>query len=322
MKSTRSQQHRSTADTKQRVARALSKVSDRDTHRIGVEELESIVRSLNRDSLPAFVSCVLVDGDGSPAVRRECVRLIGFLVRSHGGLMGPFLGKMIGCVVRRLKDKDVDSGIRDACVETVGVMASLCSEEADGAEVFVTLVPPLFEAIGEQHKQVQLGAALCLARVVDCTRCPPVSILQRLLARTTKLLRNPHFMAKSALIQLNTSMIQAGGAPTESLLSAAVASFLDSLKSTEWTTRKAAASSLADIATGGGPLLSTLRGSCIQSLEECRFDKVKPVRDVVLQALNSWKVLPGKITPNSPRQYLRSKKLPVPVLSANLGIQS
>ncbi|KAI4341787.1 hypothetical protein MLD38_026470 [Melastoma candidum] len=294
MKNARGQQHRATADMKQRVAQALSKVSDRDTHRIGVEELERIARSLNRDSIPAFVSCLLVDGDGSPAVRRECVRLIGSLVRFHGGVMGPFIGKMIGCVVRRLKDKDADSGVRDACVETVGVMASFCSEEDDGGEVFVTLVRPLFEAVGEQHKQVQLGAALCLARVVDCTRFPPVLILQRLLAQTTKLLRNPHFMAKPALIQLNTSMILAGGAPTEGLLSAAVASILDSLKSTEWATRKAAASSLADIAISGGPLLSTLRGSCIQFLEECRFDKVKPVRDVVLHALNSWKVLPGK----------------------------
>lgn len=83
--------------------------------------------------------------------------------------------------------------------------------ESDG--IFVVLVRPLFEALGDQNKQIQGGAALCLARVIDNMSDPPVSILQKMLARTMKLLKNPNFMAKPAVIELNKSLIQVSLVP-------------------------------------------------------------------------------------------------------------
>jgi hypothetical protein len=113
---------------------------------------------------------------------------------------------MVASVVKRLKDPD--SVVRDACVETMGILAAKLSNHGDESDgVFVMLVKPLFEALGEQNKQVQSGSALCLARVIDNSHDPPVSILQRMLARTIKLLKNPHFMAKPAAIELNRSII-------------------------------------------------------------------------------------------------------------------
>lgn len=195
-------------ELKHKVLLALNKLADRDTYQIGVEELEKTVENLTPDKVSTFLSCILdTDSEQKSAVRKECIRLMGTLARIHKGLVGPHLAKMVTSIVKRLKDPD--SVVRDACVETMGMLASkLSSYEDQNDGVFVVLVKPLFEALGEQSKQMQSGSALCLAKVIDSTRDPPISILQRMLTRTTKLLNNPHFMAKPAVIELNRSIIQ------------------------------------------------------------------------------------------------------------------
>ncbi|GLT28642.1 hypothetical protein SLA2020_035580 [Shorea laevis] len=284
-------------ELKQKVNLALNKLADRDTYQIGVDELDKTAECLTSDKISPFLSCILdTDSEQKSAVRKECVRLMGTLARFHEGLVGPYLGKMVTSIVRRLKDPDTI--VRDSCVETMGVLASKlsnCEDESNG--VFVVLVKPLFEALGEQYKQVQSGAALCLASIIDNIHDPPSSILQRMLTRTIKLLKNPHFMAKPAVIELNRSIIQAGGATTLGVLAAAMASIQEALKNNDWTTRKAASAALGEIASSGVSFLESFKASCIRSLESCRFDKVKPVRETVLLALQYWRSLPGPDTP-------------------------
>lgn len=294
---TRVNNQRMAFELKHRILLALNKVGDRDTYQIGVEELDKTIESLTADGVAPFLSCILdTDSEQKSAVRKECVRLMGALATFHESFVLPHLGKIVTSIVKRLKDSD--SIVKDVCVETVGVLASkLGSIEGESDGIFVALVKPLFEALGEQNKQVQSGAALCLARVIDIIHNPPVSIMQKMLARIIKMLKNPHFLAKPAVIELNRSIIQAGGAPTNSSLSAAFASIQESLKSSDWITRKAASAALGEIASSGGAFFGSFKSSSLRCLESCRFDKVKPVRDTALQALQAWRNLPGSDTP-------------------------
>lgn len=195
-------------ELKNRVNLALNKLADRDTYQLGVGELEKTAECLTPDKISPFLSCILdTDSEQKSAVRKESIRLMATLAIFQQGLISPYLSKMVASIVKRLKDPD--SVVRDTCHETMGVLASkLSNPEDENNGVFLQLVKPLFEALGEQSKQVQSGAALCLARVIDNTHDPPASILQRMLIRTTKLLKNPHLMAKSSVIELNRSIIQ------------------------------------------------------------------------------------------------------------------
>lgn len=196
-------------ELKQRVVLSLNKLADRDTHRIGLEELERLVENLSPEMVTPFLSCVAeTDSDQKSAVRRESVRVMGTLARAYGRLLVPHCGKVISLIVKRLKD--TDSAVRDACVETCGVLATSMAVPGggEGGTVFVALAKPLFEALGEQNRYVQVGAALCLARVIDEASDVPQSIFPQMLARVIKLLKNQHFMAKSAIIELMRSIIQ------------------------------------------------------------------------------------------------------------------
>ncbi|KAJ8421512.1 hypothetical protein Cgig2_020733 [Carnegiea gigantea] len=284
-------------ELKHRVVLALNKIADRDTYQIGVEELEKSAKCLNPDGIIPFLSCILdTDLEQKSAVRKQCGRMMGVLAKVYGDLIGPHLGKIVTCIVKRLKDQD--SAVRDMCVETMGVLASEFGNhqvESDGT--FVPLVRPLFEAIGEQNKHIQLGAAMCLARVIDNMNDPPVSILQKMLTRTTKLPKNQHFMAKPAVVELNTSLIQAGGALSHGALSTAICGIQEALRDSDWTTCKSASLALGEIGSSGGPSLAPFKASCIQALESCHFDKVKPVRDAVSQAIHCWKSTKGHDVP-------------------------
>lgn len=69
-------------------------------------------------------------------------------------------------------------------------------------------VKPLFEAMIEQNKGVQSGAAMCLAKMVECASDPPVGAFQKLCSRVCKLLNNPNFLAKAALLPVVGSLSQ------------------------------------------------------------------------------------------------------------------
>lgn len=71
------------------------------------------------------------------------------------------------------------------------------------------------------------------------------------------------------------SLFQAGGAPSQNVLSAAMTSIQEALRNSDWTTRKAASVALAEIASSGQSWLGSFKRSCISSLESCRFDKVE-----------------------------------------------
>ncbi|KAI3494935.1 hypothetical protein L1887_36992 [Cichorium endivia] len=81
------------------------------------------------------------------------------------------------------------------------------------------------------------------------------------------MLKNPHFMAKPAMIELNRSIIQAGGASTQSTLNAAMSSVQEGLKNSDRRTRKAACEALAEIASNNGSYSSSIKSSCIHALE-------------------------------------------------------
>ena len=118
-------------ELKQRVILSLNKLADRDTHQIAVEELEKTAEGLTPEGISPFLSCIMdTDSEQKSAVRKECVRAMGTLARFHGTILVPHIAKMVASIVKRLKDSD--SVVRDACVETAGVLATSVRSSGGG----------------------------------------------------------------------------------------------------------------------------------------------------------------------------------------------
>ncbi|XP_021863001.1 microtubule-associated protein TORTIFOLIA1 isoform X2 [Spinacia oleracea] len=287
--------HLAMVELKQKILISLSKLSDRDTHQIAIEELETTIQTLQNDAVPMLLNC-LFDSSSSdqskPSVKKESIRLLAAVCGSHSDSTGTHLVKIIAHIAKRLRDPD--SGVREACKETIGNLSGIYMKGENAENGVVSLfVRPLFEAMGENNKGVQVGAAMCLGRVVDCAVNPPLSSFQKLCPRVCKYLNSPNFFAKSALLPVVSSLSQVG-AITSLNLDPLLQSIHDCLASTDWATRKAAAEALIALALHSRDLIKVGASSTLTALEACRFDKIKPVRESMTEALHHWKNLAGK----------------------------
>ncbi|XP_040952811.1 microtubule-associated protein TORTIFOLIA1-like [Gossypium hirsutum] len=147
--------------------------------------------------------------------------------------------------------------------------------------------------MGEQNKGVQSRASTCMAKMVECASDPPLPAFQKLCPRICKLLNNQNFMAKASLLPVVASLSQVGAIAPQSL-EALQLSIHECLGSTDWATRKAAADSLSALALHSSNLIADRASSTITILEGCRFDRMKPVRDSMTEALQLWKKIAGK----------------------------
>ncbi|CAH9135696.1 unnamed protein product [Cuscuta epithymum] len=289
--------HLAMVELKQRILTSLSKLSDRDTHQIAVEDLEKIIQTLSHDGVPMFLNCLYdSSNDSKPAVKKESLLLLAALCAAHGDSTATHLTKIIAHIVKRLKDSD--SAVREACCDAIGSLSSQYlkgeAESGGGLGSVVSLfVKPLFEAMGENNKTVQGGAAMCMAKMVERASDPPVLAFQKLCPRICKYLNSPNFMAKASLLFVVSSLSQVGAiAPQnfESLLRC----LQECISSSEWATRKAAADTLTVLALHSSNLVTREAASVLTLLEASRFDKIKPVRDSMLEALQLWKKIAGK----------------------------
>lgn len=165
-------------------------------------------------------------------------------------------------------------------------------------------VKPLFEAMAEQNKTVQAGTAMCLAKVVECAggggreagrpASAAGSAFQKLCPRICKLLGGQSFLAKGALLSVISSLSQVGAISSQGM-QPVLQTIRECLDSSDWATRKAAADTLVVLVSHSSNLITDGgAASVITALEACRFDKVKPVRDSMMEALTLWKKISGK----------------------------
>ncbi|XP_028784055.1 TORTIFOLIA1-like protein 3 [Neltuma alba] len=272
---------------KQKVFTCLTKLSDRDTQSIAANELESIARNLDSNSVPVFLSCIhsTNSSDKSP-VRKQCVHLMQVLSETHGNTLSPYLSKILAHIVRRLRDPD--SSVRSACVNSVSALSAHITKQP-----FASFLKPLTEALfTEQDQNSQLGAALCLASAIDAAPDPDPARLAKLLPRVEKLLRSGSFKAKPALLTLIGSVIEAGGLSGHAALSNLVPCMVEFLSSNDWSARKASAETLTKLAIVERDVLSEFKAGCLNVFENRRFDKVKVVREVMNQMCEAWKQIP------------------------------
>lgn len=278
-------------ELKQRILTSLSKLADRDTHQIAVEDLEKIIHSLTNDGVSMLLNCLYdAVNDPKPALKKEGVRLLAALCAAHTDAAATHLTKIIAHIVKRLKDSD--SQVRDACRDTIGALSGLYLKGGSGGDGVVSLfMKPLFEVMSENNKAAQGGAALCLAKMVESASDPPLATFQKLCVRVCKYLNSPNFMAKASLLQVVSSLSQVG-AVTPQNLESLLQSIQECLNSSDWATRKAAAETLSVLSSNRN-ITAEGAASTLNALEACRFDKIKPVRESMTEALQLWKKIAG-----------------------------
>ncbi|KAJ0247604.1 hypothetical protein HA466_0160420 [Hirschfeldia incana] len=274
----------SSPDLKQRVIACLNKLADRDTLTLAAAELDSIARNLTHDSFSSFLSCIHnTDSSSKSPVRKHSVAVLSLMSRHHGESLSPHLSKMVSTVIRRLRDPE--SSVRSACAAAAADISAHVTRQP-----FASVTKPLIETlIQEGDKNVQNGAAVCLAASVEAAVDPEPEQLRKSLPKIGKLLKSEAFKAKAALLSAVGSIITAGGAGSKPVLDWLVPVLIEFLSSEDWLTRKSAAEALSKVGTAEEELAWQYKKASTAALESRRFDKVKSVRETMNRTLSQWK---------------------------------
>mmetsp|Transcript_46972 Transcript_46972/g.102183 ORF Transcript_46972/g.102183 Transcript_46972/m.102183 type:complete len:1158 (-) Transcript_46972:166-3639(-) len=299
------------AELKTKLEFALSRLNDQDTQRTGVEEIREFLQNLYPDWFPVVIGCIAeAGGNLKPAGRCESVKLLGLLAELHGDAVLPLLPRILQVVVMRLQDADLH--LREACAETVFRLARALVVDVECSQAFATLLKPLFGALGEHSKWVQIGAAACICSVIQGSPSEVIGEnLGRLCSRLVQHLSLPLAMARPQLLSACIYAMQAvEGSDFDEALPALMPCLETCLSApTDWQTRKQAIEVLQAI--GENPELgqslelpppsselpwpTPLQRRIAQMLEVLKTDKVRAVREAVKEVLLSWSI--AKATP-------------------------
>ena len=94
-----------------------------------------------------------ISSDLKPFAHKDSLRLLAFTCATHPDSSSTHLTKIIGHVIKRLKD--FDSTIHDACRDSIGSLSNLYlkpladSSNGNNESMVGLFVRPLFEAMGE-----------------------------------------------------------------------------------------------------------------------------------------------------------------------------
>mmetsp|Transcript_26409 Transcript_26409/g.48305 ORF Transcript_26409/g.48305 Transcript_26409/m.48305 type:complete len:1043 (-) Transcript_26409:66-3194(-) len=293
------------AELKTKLEFALSRLNDQDTLRTGIEEIREFLQALYTDWFPMVISCISEAGANlKPLGRCESVKLMGMLAEIHGEAVVPLLPRILQVVMTRSQDADLH--LREACAETVFRLTQALVVGPESATTFATLLKPLFGALGEHNKWVQIGAAACICSVIQ--GAPAIVIkenLGRLCSRLVQHLNLPLAMAKPQLLNACIYLMQAVEGPD---FDEALPALMPSLESclnatTDWQTRRQAIEVLQVLgdnselgqsldllpsAKSPGSRPTPLQRKIAQMLEPAKVDKVRAVREAVKDVLLSW----------------------------------
>lgn len=291
---------------------ALSRLNDQESLPAGVEEIREFLQGLYVDWLPIVIAAVGEAGPNlKPLGRRESVKLLGMLAEIHGDLVVPLLPRILQIVVTRLQEADLH--LREACAETVFRLTRALVVDPESSSVFAQILKPLFNALSEHSKWVQMGSAACICSVIQGS---PVAVLRenlhRLSTRLVQHLAAPLAMAKPHLLMACSYVIRAVGSPD---FDEYLPAFLPCLESclaptTDWQTRKTAIEVIQTIGDdpdlgaslnlprpspqmGSGPTPLQLRLGLL--IEAARHDKVRAVREAVKDAMSRWCLEPSDL---------------------------
>ncbi|WCJ36013.1 ARM repeat superfamily protein [Euphorbia peplus] len=267
----------------------ITKLSDRDTHKLSAAELDSIAGALDNTTLPTFISCILsADITDKPLVRKHCLHLISTLAIRHGNALSSFLPKILSHIVRRLRDND--SSIRSQCITTVSSLASKITK----LPFATAFLKPLSESVfTEQDANAQIGSALCLAAAIDAAPNPEAGRLGKmLLPKMERLLRSDGYRSKSAGLVVVGSVIGVGGVRGYAGLAGLVKCLVGFLSCEDWAARKAAAVALTRLAVVERDAMVEFKSGSLKVFENRKFDKIKATREVMHEMIEAWKQIP------------------------------
>eukprot|EP00884_Botryococcus_braunii_P001746 jgi/Botrbrau1/11572/Bobra.60_1s0023.2 len=314
---------------RERILVLAGKLNDKDTQVTASKELREALKSLDQENLVTLLSTLCSTPANQTQAKKEAIKLVRDILDkpiTSCTIPLPYFLKILAFYKSCIKDKE--PRIRDLAAEAIGALAGSSRFFQTGCTTNDVLQTPvlkvILEVLSDQKREIQTAASTALTQYINAVRALPL----RAAKQVVKYLNAPNFLAKGSLITAigrctldNTELAGLVAQPISNWITLVPdilgldtsSGLVGAMQSPDWQTRRAAVDCLRSIIVSAGPTMSgSISPTCeaestmdriISSLQKLKFDKVKSVRDSVIDAvslLECLKVYEGLKEPTKP----------------------
>jgi hypothetical protein len=261
------------------------KINSRDisTSRTGTEEIRELLMNQVQDSERISLVLNLISEHNEhqkPNSKKETLKIIGILAEVFEEKIVEFIPKILGLATKRIKENDsqVHGSLSDSIGSVIGF--GLRNLDLDQAYKHISnALKSFYQLLSTGSKFTQIGAAMCVAKIIQSS---PVECLYYLIDEITfkliEILRLPSCKSHLQLFECILSLILAVEDNVEKLgenSKVLLPVVIDNMAHSDWNVRKIAVEVVYTLSVLVSDVLAPFKHEILQTLNECRFDKVK-----------------------------------------------
>lgn len=142
-------------------------------------------------------------------------------------------------------------------------------------------------------KQQQVTASLCLAKVIQNSPTEGIKrLLPKIATRIHEQTLSPHTKCKAQILECLISLVLSIEKEFEPFVKQFLPFIIEGAQSKDQETKKMAIDVVYTIAAILPPTVAPYKDHFIDTLNESRFDKIKPIREAAIEAISAVKDLP------------------------------
>jgi Vacuolar 14 Fab1-binding region len=291
----------SNLETNTNLQSSILKLSSLDTLQKGLDEIKSyLIQAKRSDEKIAFFLSILNPSNEHMLTqnhKKELIKLYGVIAEMLEEACIPYLPKIFSALLKKLKEANPNFNevishsygvVVHNTLHTLPDLQSSCSQ-------LTSLLNSLFEILSQSNKILQVGAGLSITKIIQHS---PLECLRYLLDKISmKLIKFlPGSKAQTQIIESLISTILSVEQDYSPYTAATVPELLNCISSDDFSCRKQVLDALYTLGAVVPSSVVPFASEILSILNNVRTDKIKPVRDSAVEAINLYK----KLQPDSP----------------------
>ncbi|KAL4480399.1 hypothetical protein ABPG74_020915 [Tetrahymena malaccensis] len=300
---------------RQAILQSLSKLNDQHTVKTGLEELKDILTNYATDNDRILIAILAIQesntGGQKMSTKREFIKLIGLLAQIFEEKLLDYLPRILAILNKKIKE--CDSSLQGVVSETFGQLIEYSLRKVDpqvGLRYLQQTVKVIQQNFSHNSATIQQVAAMSLQKIIQSA--PPLCMIdmkEEIIGVILDQLRT-NKQVNSNLLDSLLALIMGIEDQFRPFVPATVPVLIDHANHSVWNVRKIAVDVIYTLCVFMCDSLEPFIEQIVESLSNCRFDKIKHVRDSATVALNTIKEKLGPQYLEKINQQIEKKPVP------------
>ncbi len=275
---------------RQLIAGCMGRMKDGRTLQSTLEELKEIMRVhvTSTDRMNVLISLFAEQNEHmGVSQRKEGLKLFGIMGEVFEDSLLAFVPKVLAICTKRLEDPQLHAVVSDSLGAMVHHMFKHISVAQEKVTHLTTILDSLFATLRASPRNVQIGVAMCLTRIVQNS---PIDALVAVLGTFTDslldLIRSSWVRCTTQLLETLISLVLAVEYEFEAHAGKFLPGLMECMQAQkDWSTRKMAIDVVYTFAAFLPDVIAGRIDDIVTVLKERKSDKIRHVREAAQEAL-------------------------------------